>query len=170
MLSGISPVEALQKMRRGEIRIVDIREPDEVNSVRIPGAEVAPLSMIQWANMRPATEKKPIVFICHTANRTHANCDVLEKAAGGPAMQVEGGIRAWINNGLPVERGDHTLTMFRQIQIGAGSVVLLGLLAGLIWPCWLWLSALAGASLIFAGATGICALGSLLSAMPWNNK
>lgn len=34
----------------------------------------------------------------------------------------------------------------------------------------IWLSAFVGAGLVFAGVTGFCGLGLLLSAMPWNKK
>ena len=46
MLPVISPAETLQKLRDGKIRLVDIREPDEVNAVRVPGAEVDRKSVV----------------------------------------------------------------------------------------------------------------------------
>ena len=83
---------------------------------------------------------------------------------------MEGGATAWDKAGLPVVRSRRSLPMFRQIQIGAGGMVLLGLALGLAWPQWLWLSAFVGAGLVFAGVTGFCGLGLLLARMPWNKK
>lgn len=40
MLPLISPIDAFQKLREGKIRLVDVREPDEVRALRVPGAEV----------------------------------------------------------------------------------------------------------------------------------
>ena len=57
-----------------------------------------------------------------------------------------------------------------QDKIGAGGMVLLGLVLSLVWPQWLWLSAFVGAGLVFAGVTGFCGLGLLLARMPWNKK
>jgi hypothetical protein len=69
-----------------------------------------------------------------------------------------------------VERGPERISLFRQIQIGAGALVLLGLAGALVWPPMIWLSAFVGAGLAFAGVSGFCGLGLLLSAMPWNKK
>ena len=48
MLPLMSPQDVKRKLEAGEIRLVDIREPDEVESLRIEGAEIAPLSVIRW--------------------------------------------------------------------------------------------------------------------------
>ena len=85
-------------------------------------------------------------------------------------MQMEGGVSTWAKQGLPVERGRQSMPLFRQIQIGAGALVLLGLAGVFVWPPMIWLSAFVGAGLVFAGVTGFCGLGLLLSAMPWNKK
>ena len=170
MLPLISPAETLQKLRDGKIRLVDIREPDEVNAVRVPGAEVAPLSVIKWSHLAPSDADQPIVFACNSGNRTSKQSDLLEELADGPAWQMEGGVSAWAKEGLPVERGQQGMPLFRQIQIGAGALVLLGLAGVFVWPPMIWLSAFVGAGLVFAGVTGFCGLGLLLSAMPWNKK
>ena len=105
-----------------------------------------------------------------SGNRTTKNSDLLQKLAAGPAWQMEGGVSAWAKQGLPVETTQQPLPIFRQIQIGAGGLVLAGVLGSFVWPSMLWLSAFVGAGLIFAGVTGFCGLGLLLAAMPWNKK
>ena len=110
------------------------------------------------------------VFTCNSGRRTKNNSDLLEQLAAGEAWQMEGGATAWDKAGLPVVRSRRSLPMFRQIQIGAGGMVLLGLALSLAWPQWLWLSAFVGAGLVFAGVTGFCGLGLLLARMPWNKK
>jgi hypothetical protein len=44
------------------------------------------------------------------------------------------------------------------------------LLSHFVNPRWIWLSGFAGAGLIFAGATGICLMRSLIARMPWNQR
>jgi hypothetical protein len=58
--------------------------------------------------------------------------------------------------------------MFRQIQIGAGLLVLLGIFGSFVWHPMYLLSAFVGAGLVFAGVTGFCGLALLLARMPWN--
>ena len=60
--------------------------------------------------------------------------------------------------------------LFRQIQIGAGALVLLGILGSWAWHPMFWLSVFVGAGLVFAGVTGFCGLGLLLARMPWNKR
>jgi rhodanese-related sulfurtransferase len=57
----------------------------------------------------------------------------------------------------------------RQVQIAAGSLVLLGvILSHTVASGWIWLSGFVGAGLIFAGVSGFCGLARLLAALPWN--
>ncbi|MFS6828004.1 DUF2892 domain-containing protein [Cyanobium sp. ATX-6F1] len=57
----------------------------------------------------------------------------------------------------------------RQVQIAAGSLVLLGvILSQAVAPGWIWLSGFVGAGLVFAGVSGFCGMARLLAAMPWN--
>lgn len=59
----------------------------------------------------------------------------------------------------------------RQVQITAGSIVLLGaILSATVHPAFIWLSAFIGAGLLFAGASGWCGMAKLLGLMPWNRK
>jgi hypothetical protein len=62
-----------------------------------------------------------------------------------------------------------TTSLERRVQIVAGSLVLLGiLLAWLVHPGFVALSAFVGAGLLFAGITDICGMGLLLARMPGN--
>ena len=61
------------------------------------------------------------------------------------------------------------ISLERQVRIAAGSLVCLGvLLAWLVHPAFIGLSAFVGAGLIFAGVTDTCGLALLLARMPWN--
>ena len=59
----------------------------------------------------------------------------------------------------------------RQVQITAGSMVVLGIvLALLVSPWFMALSAFVGAGLVFAGVSNTCALAAILGMMPWNRR
>ena len=167
-LPKMSAQEVARRMEAGTIRLVDIREPEEMAALRVPGATVAPLSVIRWAASPKAEEGKPVVFCCRSGRRTTEGSALLAEAAGGPAWQMEGGVNAWVQAGLPVERGKKTLSMQRQIQIGAGGLSLLGLLGSLVWAPAIWLTVFVAAGLTFAGLTGFCGLALILKRMPWN--
>lgn len=63
------------------------------------------------------------------------------------------------------------IELMRQVQIAAGSMVVLGVVLGVLvaGPFYI-LSAFVGAGLVFAGLTGTCGLASLLRRMPWNRS
>lgn len=59
----------------------------------------------------------------------------------------------------------------RQVQIAAGSLVLIGVLLGLFVASGFFVvPAFVGAGLMFAGLTGWCGVANLLRIMPWNRS
>ncbi|HET6424532.1 MAG TPA: DUF2892 domain-containing protein [Planctomycetaceae bacterium] len=61
------------------------------------------------------------------------------------------------------------MSLERQVRIAAGSLVLIGVvLAWMVHPYLIRLSAFVGAGLVFAGITDTCGMGMLLARMPWN--
>ena len=63
------------------------------------------------------------------------------------------------------------MEIMRQVQIAAGSLVLLGIVLGFaVAPAFFGLSAFVGAGLTFAGATGFCGMARLLMLAPWNRR
>jgi rhodanese-related sulfurtransferase len=100
-----------------------------------------------------------LVFHCRSGARTKGHAARL--AAASPDCEtyiLDGGIDAWKKAGLPVTL-DHgpPIDMMRQVQIGAGSLVLIGVALGaLVSPGFYALSGLVGGGLFLAGATGVC--------------
>ena len=172
MLKKISPTQAYDMAKTGKARLVDVRESSEYAQMHIDGARLAPLSIIDNYPVKDAdAPEKPIVFFCNSGRRTENAADKLVSLAGPvETYQIEGGISGWQKAGLPLEKGKSTLSMFRQIQIGAGSLVLIGVLGSSVWHPLYLLTAFVGAGLLFAGLTGFCGLGLLLAKMPWNRS
>lgn len=165
-LPTLTPADARALLARGA-RLVDIRAADEFARARAQGAENQPLD-----TLADVPGDRPVVFMCRSGMRTGANADKLAACCGGEAYLLEGGLDAWRRAGLPVvEDRRQPLEIMRQVQIAAGSLVLLGALLGwLVSPLWFGLSAFVGAGLLMAGATGWCGMATLLSAMPWNRR
>jgi rhodanese-related sulfurtransferase len=165
-LPTIDPIDAKRLIDEGAV-LVDIREPDEHARERVPGARNTPLS-----RLGTLPDASAIVFHCRSGARTSANAARLGAAASCQAYILEGGIDAWKKAGLPVDadRGQ-PIEIMRQVQIVAGSLVLLGVLLGLsVAPAFLALSGFVGAGLVFAGLSGWCGMARLLAVMPWNRR
>lgn len=166
-LSSISPEEARRLVDTGAV-IVDIREADEHLRERIPGAQNAPLSRLETLTL----DSRPVIFHCRSGARTSANADRLAAAAACEAYIIEGGIDAWRKAGLPVARDPRRpIEIMRQVQIIAGSLVLLGaMLAATVDARFILLSGFVGAGLLFAGISGWCGMAKLLALLPWNRQ
>jgi rhodanese-related sulfurtransferase len=170
-LKTIAPSRAAELMRSGAV-LVDIREADEHARERIPGARHHALSRIDAENpARPGDNV--LIFHCRSGARTKANAPRLANAAAGCEVFIlEGGIDAWKKAGLPTALDrEQPIEINRQVQITAGSLVLVGVLLGwLIRPEFYLLAALVGTGLTFAGLTGFCGMARLFAVMPWNRQ
>ncbi len=90
---------------------------------------------------------------------------------GQQTVCIEGGMDALAqDNSLPLQKDPTAgLSLERQVRIGAGSLVLLGIVLGtILHPGVYALAAFVGAGLVFAGITDWCGMGLLLAKMPWN--
>jgi rhodanese-related sulfurtransferase len=168
---ALAPKIAAERHDARRAVIVDIREPDEYARIRIRGSLSRPLSTLQTGSldMEPGRE---VVFVCRSGMRTSAHSERLAAMCGGDTAILAGGIDAWVRAGLPVEQDlKAPLEIMRQVQIAAGSLVLAGVVLGVLaHPAFLGLSAFVGAGLTFAGVTGFCGMARLLAAMPWNRR
>lgn len=155
-------------LAHGSVVLIDIREADEHARESIPGARSLPLSELDDCDLAGVPGRQ-VVFHCKSGNRTALNAGRL--AARVPdAYLLDGGLDAWKAAGLPTRINRAApIDLMRQVQIAVGSLVLVGVILGLVLSPWfLGLSAFAGAGLAVAGITGFCGMARLLKAMPWN--
>lgn len=82
--------------------LVDVREAEEVAQGTVPGAVHIPLGELA-ERLGELDRARPVIAICRSGNRSGTARDVLE-AAGFTADNMAGGMLAWTDAGLPVER------------------------------------------------------------------
>lgn len=173
-MTRLDPITAHDLKRRldaGEAVLIDIRESDEHAREHILGARLAPLSAIDTHDF-DRDRAKTAVFHCKSGMRTQANAARLLARGFAEAYFLEGGIEAWKAAGYGVhDNRKAPLEIMRQVQITAGSLVVIGVALGwVLHPIFFALSAFVGAGLVFAGATGWCGMATLLKTMPWNRS
>lgn len=158
-------------MAAGEpIVLLDVRTPGEYAARHALGARLLPLDRLDPEQIADEFAGQAVHLICQSGQRASQAAEKLARAGFANAIVVEGGTAAWASAGLPCEStGRGVMSIERQVRIGAGSLVLLGVTLGwLVHPAFLGLSALIGAGLVFAGITDWCGMGLLLAKMPWN--
>jgi rhodanese-related sulfurtransferase len=169
MLHKLSPEDVRERIEAGRAVLVDIREPNEFARSHVKGAKSQPLSTWEKAQLSIDPDAD-VIFTCRSGMRTAGACDRLAARVNGDAFVLDGGLDAWAKSGLPVEtNADAPMEIMRQVQIAAGSLVLVGVILGfLIAPAWFALSGFVGAGLTFAGVSGFCGMARLLMLAPWN--
>lgn len=156
---------------RGEAVLVDVREPGEHAAERIEGSLLAPLSTFDPRAV-PVPDGLRLVLYCRSGNRSGQAGRRLLAAGFTGIHHLRGGLLAWREAGCPVEAsagGGRLPDLLRQVQVTAGSLVVLGTgLGAAVSPWFLLLACGVGAGLVYAGATGTCGMAMLLARMPWN--
>lgn len=155
------------------LTVIDVRTPAEfaeqhaTPARNLPLPDATPAALAALGHADPAA---PVFVLCQGGKRAETACARLAAAGFTQAVVVSGGTDAWAAAGLPVMRGSaHGIGIERQVRIGAGALVVLGVvLSQTVQPGFVWLAGFVGAGLVFAGATGFCGMGLLLAKAPWN--
>jgi len=155
------------------LTLIDVRTPVEFAEVHVPQAHNVPLDQFDPKSLLASgqlSKDLPVYLLCRSGGRASKAAEKLAKEGLNNVVVVEGGTLAWLDAGLPVNRGKtKVISLERQVRIVAGSLVLTGvLLAIFVHPYFMGLSAFVGAGLVFAGITDWCGMGLLLAKLPWN--
>lgn len=154
-----------------QVMLIDVREPGEYASEHIPGAKLMPLSKLNPAEVKLDEDKKAVLY-CQSGNRSKMAAQKLLDAGFESLTHLQGGLPTWKSAGYQTQINKNApISISRQVQIAAGTLVFTGTVLGaLISPWFLILSGFVGAGLIFAGASGTCAMGMLLAKLPYNQQ
>lgn len=167
----VHPTELQRRLTEdSELMVLDVRTPGEFESVHIRGSYNVPLDQLA-EHADELAERLPghVVLVCQSGNRAGQACQKLQTAGFEAADVLDGGIAAYEDSGGQVIRRGNRWDMNRQVRMTAGSLVLLGTLAGqLVHPRLGLLAGAIGAGLTYSAISDSCAMASALSRMPWN--
>lgn len=82
---------------------IDVREPNEWNEGRIPGATLVPLNTL-LLSPRKYLNGDNVVFYCAQGIRSAVACEVAAAVGLTKIYNLEGGIIDWVAKGYPVEK------------------------------------------------------------------
>jgi len=150
-------------------RVLDVRTPGEFDTVHLPGAHNVPLDLLR--EHRDEIIKHldgDVVLVCRSGQRA-VQAEAALRNAGLPNVHIlDGGITTWEAKGFTVNRGAQRWDMERQVRLVAGSIVLSSILGSIAASKLKWLAAGIGGGLAAAAMTNTCAMGMLLSRLPYN--
>jgi rhodanese-related sulfurtransferase len=168
-LATISPTDLQARLAQGEkLLLIDVRSPAEHAAAHVPGVILMPLDRLDPHAV--PRDGGTAYLLCQAGGRATRAAETLS-AAGITCCVVTGGTSAWAAAGLPVNRGRGMISIERQVRIGAGLLVVTGVVLGAtVHPGLSGIAGFIGAGLIFAGITDWCGMGLLLAKAPWNQR
>lgn len=102
---GLSPSEAVMLMNREKAVVVDVCEPAEFAAGHVTGAKNIPLADLE--SKLPTTVKNkglPLILVCASGVRSRRALAVATRLGYEKAQSLGGGMAAWREASLPVEK------------------------------------------------------------------
>jgi rhodanese-related sulfurtransferase len=100
----LSPARVAE-MVRDEAQLIDVREPYEREAGRIPD-DTAHIELDRLTEEAGSIDRaRPVVFYCRSGSRSLLAAQAFA-AAGYDAHNLDGGLKAWVADGLPLEPAD----------------------------------------------------------------
>jgi rhodanese-related sulfurtransferase len=100
----LAPRQVAELVRDDRAQLVDVRTPEEHEAGRIGGERLIELDRLPQ-EAGAIDRERPVVFYCRSGARSALATQAF-RAAGFEAYNLDGGLLAWVNDGLPIEPDD----------------------------------------------------------------
>ena len=94
MVRNVAPGDAQELIAKGDIDVVDVREPNEWATGHVPGARLVPLGQVAGTEFG-----KRVLFLCEKGGRSIKAASMVK---ADEVFNLEGGTSAWRAAGLPI--------------------------------------------------------------------
>jgi rhodanese-related sulfurtransferase len=102
----IGALAATQLINRQNAVVLDLRETNEYEGGRVPNAVHIPLSQLAGRGKELAKfTARPVIAYCDRGNRSRTATSQLTKLGFTEVFTLHGGLRAWSEAGMPLEKG-----------------------------------------------------------------
>jgi rhodanese-related sulfurtransferase len=99
-----TPQQVAELIERGDVQLIDVRQPEEHEAGRIAGDRLVVLSDLA-AEVDSIDRNRPVVFYCRSGSRSAMATEAF-RGAGFEAHNMLGGLLEWDAAGLPLEPSD----------------------------------------------------------------
>jgi rhodanese-related sulfurtransferase len=102
-VKDIGNLVATRLLNSGGVTLLDVREPQDYDGLRLPNAIHMPLSQLaSRADELAKLKGNPVIVYCTRGQRSRSAADALAKQGFAEVYNLTGGFRGWKEAGLPV--------------------------------------------------------------------
>jgi len=98
----ITAHEAKEMLARGDVQVIDVREPDEYQRGHVPGAKLIPVSTV-LPRRQELDNDKDLIFVCAVGQRSALACEMAAAVGLTRLYNLEGGTDGWAKAGHKLE-------------------------------------------------------------------
>jgi rhodanese-related sulfurtransferase len=102
--TSLPPKRVAELLEQGEANVIDVRDDEEWEAGHIAGARHVELGDLT-AEAESIDRERTVVFHCRSGDRSGMAADAFREA-GYDAYNMDGGLDAWADAGLPLEPED----------------------------------------------------------------
>ena len=99
----VTTAQATHLINREDALVVDVRDPGDYGAGHILGAKNVPLSRLGDGDVLKRKDR-PVIVYCDGGDRSSKAVSLLKKQGFARVVNLSGGLRAWQQAGLPVEK------------------------------------------------------------------
>jgi rhodanese-related sulfurtransferase len=100
----LTPSEAVMLINREKAQLLDVSEPAEFAAAHAAGAKNVPFGALESSGDLPKNKAVPLVVLCPTGARAARAVGTLRKLGYENSRALAGGLAAWRDASLPVEK------------------------------------------------------------------
>ena len=101
MIVSIDPQQAQELISRGEVEVIDVRDPGEWSGGHLAGARLVPLDQLR-SNPKGVLVRDGVIFVCAAGVRSQTAARIAANHGLTRVYNLSGGTRAWVKAGLPL--------------------------------------------------------------------
>lgn len=103
--AGLSPTQAVQMINREKAQVIDVCSAEEFAAGHLVGAKHIPLDQLeQQLASQVRSKTQPVILVCASGIRSKRAVAVAKKLGFEQAHSLSGGLKAWKEANLPVEK------------------------------------------------------------------
>lgn len=102
--AAVNTAEAVRLLNREKAVVIDVCEPAEFAAGHVAGARNIPLAALEGHKSLPSNKTLPLVVVCQSGARAARAAAQLRKLGYEKAQPLSGGLSAWREANLPVEK------------------------------------------------------------------